>query len=388
MSRKSLEGVTVAVLVADGFEQVEVTRPIRALQREGANVRIVSLRPGRLRGMNFMWRGRKLPVDQLVSRADPDEYDALLLPGGFVSPDLLRQNEHAREFVRGMDRLGRPIAVICHGPQVLISAGLLRGRRLASWPGIAEDIRNAGGIWEDAKVVRDDNWVSSRGPQDLRAFEPAMIELFAELAPCHLEKPARNVRWVAEASRMGTLAGAVGLGLAARRLLTMRRRLMRRPTSDRVQEAVHDLALATAFGGIAFAKLALDPAARALPSREDRGRMITAPWRAFMYTSGASLIAATVTWLAWGRPRALRDSPTLTHTKDALLAASLATGVVNALSGHALSRAERVPMESGARPSPEAGKLAKVHRTGLFSGYAHMLALAGTIAVGSMLERR
>jgi hypothetical protein len=187
---------------------------------------------------------------------------------------------------------------------------------------------------------------------------------------------------------MGTLAGAVGLGLAARRLLTMRRRMLRRPTSARVQEAVHDLALATAFGGIAFAKLALDPAARALPSREDRGRMITAPWRAFVYTSGASLIAATVTWLAWGRPRALRDSPTLAHTKDALLAASLATGVVNALSGHALSRAERVPMESGARPSPEAGKLAKVHRTGLLSGYAHMLALAGTIAVGSMLERR
>jgi protease I len=387
MSEKPLEGVTVAVLVADGFEQIEVTRPIRALHRAGADVRILSLRPGRLRGMNFMWRGRKLPVDQLVARADPEDYGALLLPGGFVNPDLLRQNEHAREFVANMDRLGRPIAVICHGPQVLISAGLVRGRRLASWPGIADDVRNAGGIWEDAKVVHDRNWVSSRGPADLRAFEPAMIELFAELAPCLVETPRRPVRWVASATRVGTIAGAAALGLAARRVPAMRRRLLRPSASDRVQSAVHDLALATAFGGIAFAKLALDPAARTLASREDRGRMITAPWRAFVYTSGASLIAATVTWIAWGRPRAIRYSPKLAHTKDALLAASLATGLVNAASGLALARADGVPMESGARPSPEAGKLAKVHRTGLLSGYAHMLALAGTIAVSSMLER-
>lgn len=388
MSEKPLQGVTVAVLVADGFEQIEVTRPIRALQRAGANVRVLSLRPGRLRGMNFMWPGRKLPVDQLVARADPADYGALLLPGGFVNPDLLRQNDRVHEFVRAMDRLGRPIAMICHGPQVLISSGLLRGRRLASWPGIADDVRNAGAVWEDAEVVRDGNWVSSRSPKDLRAFEHAMIELFAELAPRQRHVPARSVRWVARANRAGTLVGAAALGLAARRLLVVRRRLLRPSASDRMQGALHNLALALSFGGIAFAKLALDPAARVLPSREDRGRMITAPWRAFVYTSGASLLTATATWLAWGRPRALRRSLTLTHTKDALLAASLATGLVNAVSGLKLARAERVPMESGARPSPEAGKLAKVHRTGLLSGYAHMLALAGTIAVGSMLERR
>jgi protease I len=201
MNEKPLRGVTVAVLVADGFEQIEAMRPIRTLKRAGAQIRVLSLRRGRLRGMNFIWRGRKLPVDQLVAKAAPEEYAALLLPGGFVSPDLLRQSEAAREFVKGIDRLGRPIAVICHGPQLLISAELVRGRRLTSWPGIADDVRNAGGIWEDAQVVRDDNWVSSRGPQDVFAFEQAMVELFAELAPRQLGVPGRPVRWVAGLTR-------------------------------------------------------------------------------------------------------------------------------------------------------------------------------------------
>jgi protease I len=130
-----------------------------------------------------------------------------------VSPDLLRQSEHAREFVNAMDRLGRPIAVICHGPQVLISAGLVRGRRLTSWPGIADDVRNAGGRWEDSKVVRDGNWVSSRGPQDLFAFERGMVDLFAELAPRQLEAPGRPVRWVAGVVRPSSML-AIGLVLA------------------------------------------------------------------------------------------------------------------------------------------------------------------------------
>jgi protease I len=211
MNGKPLRGVTVAVLVADGFEQVEATRPIRTLKRAGAKIRVLSLRPGRLRGMNFIWRGRKLAVDELVANANPEEYAALLLPGGFVSPDLLRQSEPAREFVKAIDRLGRPIAVICHGPELLISAGLVAGRHLTSWPGIADDVRNAGGSWEDAKVVRDDNWVSSRGPQDLLAFERAMVELFAELAPRQLAVPHRPVRWVASLTRP---VSVVALGLA------------------------------------------------------------------------------------------------------------------------------------------------------------------------------
>jgi protease I len=250
MSNKPLHGVTVAVLVADGFEQVEVTRPVDALERAGADVRIVSLRPGRLRGMNAMWRGRKLPVDELVTNADPSQYGALLLPGGLFNPDLLRQNERALEFVKDMDRLGRPIAVICHGPQVLISADLVRGRRLTSWPGITEDVLNAGGIWADTEVVRDRNWVSSRSPRDLPAFDEAMVELFDELAPRELATPARPVRWVAELTRVGAVAGAAALGLAARRALSVRRHSLVRQSRSRVGRSV---ALAIGLGGVAVA---------------------------------------------------------------------------------------------------------------------------------------
>src|SRR3954452_22113038 len=142
--RNRLKGLRVAVLAADGFEQVEVTKPVRALRRAGADVRIISLRPGRIRGVNFLWRGRKLPVDDTIFDARPEDYGALYLPGGFVNPDLLRQSERVRDFVRRFEASGRPIATMCHGPEVLISSGLVRGRRLASWPGIADDLRNAG----------------------------------------------------------------------------------------------------------------------------------------------------------------------------------------------------------------------------------------------------
>ncbi|HSS40383.1 MAG TPA: DJ-1/PfpI family protein [Polyangia bacterium] len=122
MSEKRLQGLRVAVLAVDGFEQVEVTIPVRALQREGADVRIVSLRPGRIRGMNFLFRGKKLPVDETVARARPDQYGALLLPGGFVNPDLLRQSKRALEFVRQFDALERPIVTLCHGPELRVDA--------------------------------------------------------------------------------------------------------------------------------------------------------------------------------------------------------------------------------------------------------------------------
>src|SRR4051794_24057303 len=147
MKEKRLTGVRVAVLAADGFEQVEVTWPRRALEMAGADVRIISLRPGRLRGVNFIWRGRKVSVDDVITDARPDDYGALYLPGGFVSPDLLRQSERVRDFVRQFEATGRPIATMCHGPEVLISSGLVKGRVLASWPGIADDLRNAGATW-------------------------------------------------------------------------------------------------------------------------------------------------------------------------------------------------------------------------------------------------
>src|SRR3954453_10626957 len=226
MSKKRLEGLRVAVLAVDGFEQVEVTIPMRALRREGADVRIVSLRPGRIRGMNFLFRGKKLPVDETVSRARPEQYGALLLPGGFVNPDLLRQSEEAREFVREFDALGRPIATLCHGPEVLISAGLVKDRHLTSWPGIADDVRNAGGAWQNSTVVRDRNWVASRSPLDLVPFCKAMIQLFDAEGVRDLAPASRRVRYVARLTRLTTLAplgAAVLAGRAALRSLGSKR---------------------------------------------------------------------------------------------------------------------------------------------------------------------
>lgn len=206
---KKLKGLRVAVLAADGFEQAELTGPVKKLKGEGAQVELISLHPGSIRGMNLLLPGKQVDVDATLLAVKAADYDALLLPGGFVSPDLLRQSELAREFVRDFERLERPIAVICHGPWLLASADLVRGRRLTSWPGIRDDIHNAGGIWEDAPVVRDGTWVSSRGPQDLPEFTHAMIELFAEHLPTRArEQPtvARHwLRWLAGGLAVATL---------------------------------------------------------------------------------------------------------------------------------------------------------------------------------------
>jgi protease I len=176
----NLKGLRVAVLATDGFEQIELTHPVEALEEHGAEVDIVSLRPGRIRGVNHMYPGKKVRVDRTVYTADAGEYDALLLPGGLINPDTLRQNDRALDFVRAMDHAGKPIAVICHAPWLLISGGLIVRRSLTSWPGIRDDVRNAGGVWSDEPVVRDRNWVSSRGPQDIDDFTHAMLNLFAE----------------------------------------------------------------------------------------------------------------------------------------------------------------------------------------------------------------
>jgi len=214
-----LQGLKVAVLVADGFEQVEVTRPLRELIRQGALVDIVSLHRGRIRGMNLLYPGVRLRVNRTVDRARAVDYDALFIPGGFVNPDFLRQSERARTFALAFDVAGKPIATLGHGPWVLVSAGLVRGRRLAAWPGIQDDIRNAGGTWVDEPLVRDGNWVSSRSPLDLLAFERGMVELFTE-AP---RRSVRNVRprpfaRYRPVSVLGFLMG-VGLHAAFRRAL-------------------------------------------------------------------------------------------------------------------------------------------------------------------------
>ncbi|MGK3968391.1 type 1 glutamine amidotransferase domain-containing protein [Sorangium sp. So ce118] len=183
--RKRLAGKRIAALVADGFEQIELTVPMKALRAAGAKVDVVSLRHGKIRGMNLHEPGSRVRVDRTLGEADPAEYDGLLVPGGFINPDLLRQSEEAREFVRAFDAARKPIATICHGPWVLASAELVSGRQLASWPGIRDDIVHAGGVWRDEEAVRDGNWLSSRGPQDLPAFVREMLDLFTETTPIH-----------------------------------------------------------------------------------------------------------------------------------------------------------------------------------------------------------
>lgn len=181
--KRTLAGRRIAVIAADGFEKIELAVPLAALKARGAEVDIISLKSGRIRGVNVHEPAGKVDVTCTLDDADPDDYDGLLIPGGLISPDLLRQSAAARQFVRMFDASRKPIAMICHGPWLMASAGLLRGRTLTSWPGVRDDMVNAGATWLDQPVVRDGNWISSRGPQDLRPFVKAMTELFAETGP-------------------------------------------------------------------------------------------------------------------------------------------------------------------------------------------------------------
>jgi protease I len=174
-----LKGRRVAVLAADGFEKVELAVPMNALKLAGADVDVISLRHGRIRSVNLHEPASRYHVDKTISEARAADYDALLIPGGFINPDLLRQSAEAREFVRAFDTAKKPIATLCHGPWVLASAGLLTGRTLTSWPGVRDDVVNAGATWLDKEVVRDRNVLTSRGPQDMVPFVRELIEFFA-----------------------------------------------------------------------------------------------------------------------------------------------------------------------------------------------------------------
>ncbi len=175
-----LDGKKVAILVADGFEQVEMTKPRDALEEAGAETKIVSLKSGQIQGMHHADKGDKFDVDLIVSDARPEEFDALMIPGGLLNPDALRSNEDALEFARHFFRESKPVAAICHGPQVLISADLVRGRKMTSWPAIQADMRNAGARWVDEEVVVDNGLVTSRKPDDIPVFNKKMIEEFCE----------------------------------------------------------------------------------------------------------------------------------------------------------------------------------------------------------------
>ncbi len=175
-----LDGKKVAILVADGFEQVEMTKPREALDEAGAETKVVSLKSGKIQGMHHADKGDRFDVDLAVDQARPEEFDALIIPGGLLNPDALRSNENALEFTRHFFCEGKPVATICHGPQVLISAGLVRGRTMTSWAAIKADMRNAGANWVNEEVVVDNGLVTSRKPDDIPAFNKKMLEEFAE----------------------------------------------------------------------------------------------------------------------------------------------------------------------------------------------------------------
>lgn len=175
---ENLKGVKVAILVTDGFEQVELTEPRKALDEAGAETRVVSPKNERVRGWKFTDWGDRLPVDVALDNAKPQDFDALLLPGGVMNPDSLRIEPKAVEFIRAFFDAGKPVAAICHGPWTVIEAGAARGRRIASWPSLKTDLRNAGAEWVDEEVVVDGNLVSSRKPDDIPAFNREVIKLF------------------------------------------------------------------------------------------------------------------------------------------------------------------------------------------------------------------
>jgi protease I len=181
ITTSSLDGMTVAILVSDGFEQVEMTEPRKALEAAGAKTQVVSPLDGSVRGWKHHDPADTFEVDVPLKTANPDDFDALLLPGGVVNPDALRIDEKAVAFVRAFVEAGKPIAAICHGPWTLIDAGGVKDRRMTSWPSLRADLRNAGARWSDQEVVVDHELVTSRKPDDLPAFNREMVRLF-ELA--------------------------------------------------------------------------------------------------------------------------------------------------------------------------------------------------------------
>jgi protease I len=179
----SLTGKRVAILVENGFEQVELTEPRKALDDAGAQTKVVSpVKTDSVRGWKFKEWGDGIEVDVRLEQARAAEFDALLLPGGVINPDKLRMHPAAIDFIRAFGSAGKPIAAICHGPWTLIDAGLVKGRTLTSWPSIRTDLRNAGANWVDREVVVDGSIVTSRKPDDIPAFNREMIALFAAAA--------------------------------------------------------------------------------------------------------------------------------------------------------------------------------------------------------------
>lgn len=176
-----LTNLRVALIAMDGYEESELVEPKKALEKAGAKVDVLSEKSGEIQGFKHFEKAGKVKVDLTLGEARVDDYDALLLPGGTLNADQTRVLPTVKQMIREMDRAGKPIAAICHAPWELISADAVRGRKLTSWPTIQDDIRNAGGQWDDREVIVDQNLVTSRGPKDLPAFNREMIALFARV---------------------------------------------------------------------------------------------------------------------------------------------------------------------------------------------------------------
>lgn len=238
---KQLAGKRIAVLAADGFENVELAAPTAALKEAGAEVVVISLHSGRIRGMDVHQPADLLPVHKTVHDARASDYDGLLIPGGYISPDLLRQSAPARDFVRALNGLGKPIALMSQAPLIIVSAGLATSRTLTSWPGVRDDLVNAGATWLNEAVVRDANWLSSRCPEDTDALIRELIP-FLEGEPAHgpalrhgnsdpqreepSEMPGQPLRWLASPSLGAMLSLAlVGVSVVAANRRRSKRRL-------------------------------------------------------------------------------------------------------------------------------------------------------------------
>lgn len=177
---KELIDRKIAILATDGFEQSELSEPKKALEKAGAEVDIISLKKDPIKGWKHTAWGDTFPVSLTVDEANPEEYQALMLPGGVMNPDRLRLNEKAIDFIKAFVKKDKPIAAICHGPWTLINAGGVKGKTMTSWPSIKIDLTNAGAQWVDREVIRDGNLVTSRRPEDLPAFNEEMVKVFSE----------------------------------------------------------------------------------------------------------------------------------------------------------------------------------------------------------------
>lgn len=175
-----LSNRTIAVLSENGFEEVELTEPVKRLREEGATVHIISSKSGKIKAWNHDHWSIEVDVDKILTEVNVNDYNGLVLPGGVINPDLLRVNAAAIDFVKAFFEAGKPVASICHGPQTLINAGVVKGRKMTSVKNIAQDLINAGADWSDQEVVVDQGLITSRTPEDLPAFNDKIVEEFAE----------------------------------------------------------------------------------------------------------------------------------------------------------------------------------------------------------------